>query len=184
MMNRLLRRLLFVACFAAPGAQALEVAEAYAAIPHRRTPYDISLSPEAAAQKTSLGRLFSHTDKGVVLRVEGMKAHTSRDAAALKRVVAEYDALVAALQKEDLVPQVAPARALIVDALKLQQRHFQSRPAGGLAFTHKEIESIPEVRQSSQMLQKAYGLLMAAFPAEVARNRTAFFDHLCALDFL
>jgi len=160
------------------------VAEAYAAIPHRRTPYEISLSPSATAQKASLARLFAHTDKGVVLRVEGMKAHGARDAASVKRVVAQYDALIADLQKEDLAVEVAPARSLIIDALKLQQRHFQSRPAGGLTFTHRDVASVADVQQSSQQLQKAYGLLMRAFPAEAARNRTSFFDHLCALDFL
>ena len=31
---------------------------------------------------------------------------------------------------------------------------------------------------------EAYGFLMKTFPKETPRNRTSFFDHLCALDFL
>jgi len=160
------------------------VAEAYAAIPHRRTPYDISLSPSAAAQKASLARLFGQTDKGVVLRVEGMKAHGARDAAGVKRVVAQYDTLIADLQKENVATEIAPARSLVVEALKLQQQYFQSRPAGTLVFTSRELHGNPDVKGASEKLQKAYGILMRAFPGEAPNNRTSFFDHLCALDFL
>jgi len=42
----------------------------------------------------------------------------------------------------------------------------------------------PDVKQASGNLHRAYGLLMNAFPGETARNRTAFFDYLCALDYL
>jgi hypothetical protein len=165
-------------------AGAMDVAEAYAAIPHQRTPYDAASSPSQAAQKASLARLFGHTDRGVVLRVQGMRAHGARDEASLKRVVGQYDALIADLEREDLSAEVRPARALVVEALRMHQRHFSSRPAGGLTFVRGQIGSVPDVRQSSGKLHKAYGELMRAFPGETPRNRTSFFDHLCALDFL
>jgi hypothetical protein len=171
-------------CLAAPLASAMEVAEAYASIPHRRTPYDPATSPSAANQKASLARLFGLTDRGVVLRVQGMKAHAARDEATLKRVVNQYDALIADLKREGLAPEVEPARPLIIEALRLQQRHFGSRPAGGLVFVRNEIASIPDVRQSSGKLHRAYSELLRAFQSETPRNRTSFFDHLCALDFL
>jgi hypothetical protein len=171
-------------CLAAPLASAMEVAEAYAAIPHRHTPYDPATSPSAANQKASLARLFGLTDRGVVLRVQGMKAHAAGDEATLKRVVNQYDALIADLKREGLSTEIEPARTLIVEALRLQQRHFVSRPAGGLVFVRSEIAGIPDVRQSSGKLHKAYGELKRAFPGETPRNRTSFFDHLCALDFL
>jgi len=183
-MKRPILLALLLASLASPLAHALDVAEAYAAIPHRRTPYDVSLSPSAAAQKASLARLFAHTDKGVVLRVEGMNAHKARDAAGVKRVVDQYGVLIADLEKEPVAPEVAPARSLIVEALKLQRRHLQSQPAGGLVFVRRDIVRIPDVQDSSQKLQQAYGVLMKTFPAEAQRNRTSFFDHLCALDFL
>ena len=182
-MKRAFVLLLLVLAQVAPAAQAMDVAEAYAAIPHRRTQYDASASPSAAAQKASLVWLFANTDRGVVLRVEGMKAHGNKDAAALQRVGSQYDALVADLQKkEDVAPDVARARGLVVEALKQQKRYLQSRPAGQLVFT--QIGKVPEVSGASQRLLEAYGILMKAFPQETPRNRTSFFDHLCALDFL
>ena len=181
-MKARVRLLLLSLCLAAPAARALDVAEAYAAIPHRRTPYDAAASPSPAPQKAALAWLFARTDRGVVLRVEGMKAHGSKDAATLQRVVSQYDSLIAELAKEQLVEEVKPARGLIVEAMKKQRRYLSSQPAGQLAFT--QIGRVPEVSGASAQLIEAYGILMKTFPKETPRNRTSFFDHLCALDFL
>jgi hypothetical protein len=183
-MTRLAAVLLLLLGFGSPLASAMDVAAAYAAIPHRQTTYDASISPSAAAQKASLARLFKLTDRGVVLRVQGMQAHAAGDEATLKRVISQYDALIADLKREDVADELHSPRTHIVEALRMQQRHFGSRPAGGLVFVRNEIAGIPAVKQSSGKLHRAYNELMRAFPAEAQRNRTSFFDHLCALDFL
>jgi hypothetical protein len=41
-----------------------------------------------------------------------------------------------------------------------------------------------KVRSSSANLQGAYGDLMRLFPSENATNKQAFYDYLCALDFI
>jgi hypothetical protein len=181
-MKAFVRPALLALCVIAQAAQALDVAEAYAAIPHRRTAYDEATSPSPAPQKAALAWLFARTDRGVVLRVEGMKAHGSKDAATLKRVVSQYDALIGELAKEEVVDEVKPARNLVVEALKKQKRYLSSQPAGQLTFT--QIGRVPDVSGASSQLLEAYGILMKTFPKETARNRTSFFDHLCALDFL
>jgi hypothetical protein len=181
-MNLFCRSLLLALCLVTQAAAAMDVAEAYAAIPHRRTAYDPAASPSPAAQKSALAWLFDRTDRGVVLRVEGMKAHGKKDPATLQRVVSQYDALIGELAKEEVVPEVAPARSLVVEALKKQRRYLQSQPAGQLTFV--QLGRVPEVSGASQQLLEAYGLLMKTFPKETPRNRTSFFDHLCALDFL
>lgn len=181
-MSTAVRSLVLTLGLASQAALALDVAEAYAAIPHRRTPYDAVASPSPAHQKAALAWLFARTDRGVVLRVEGMKAHGSKDAAALQRVVSQYDSLIAELAKEEVVEEVKPARGLIVEAMKKQRRYLSSQPAGQLTFT--QVGRAPEVSGASQQLQEAYGFLMKTFPQETPRNRASFFDHLCALDFL
>ena len=40
------------------------------------------------------------------------------------------------------------------------------------------------VHTASARLHEAYGQLMRLYPEEGAQNRDAFFDYLCALDFL
>jgi hypothetical protein len=169
---------------APPIPTAADVANAYAAIPHQRTQFDASSSTAAAKQKADLARLFAYTDRGVVLRVQGMKAHGAKDAAALKRVMAGYDALIAELNREQFSGAVAQAQTLVIEALQLQQRHLHSRPEGGLVFAGQQISSVPDVRAASGKLLKAYDILMRAFPEETKRNKAAYFDHLCALDFL
>ena len=42
----------------------------------------------------------------------------------------------------------------------------------------------PLVQSSHNKLMKAYQLLNVQFPKEHAHNKAAFFDHLCALDFI
>lgn len=113
-----------------------------------------------------------------------MQAHGAKDAAGVKRAVAGYDGLIADLRKEQFSAEVAPAQALIVEALQLQQRHLQSRPEGGLVFVRAQISTVPDVKEASGKLIKAYGILTRAFPGEPQRNKASFYDHLCALDFL
>ena len=169
---------------AAVEASAVSIEEAYASIPHRRTPFHAASAKASPAHAAQLQRLFELTDRGVVLRVEGMQAHYNRDRAGLARVLAGYDALAATLRAERFAPELVPARDMIVEALAGQRRHLASRPDGGLAFVRQQLAATPEVKNASHQLHGAYAILMKAFPQQSNHNRTAFFDHLCALDFL
>jgi len=82
-----------------------DVANAYAAIPHHRTQFDASSSTAAATPKANLARLFAYTDRGVVLRVQGMQAHGAKDAAGVKRAVS------AAMQRSAIKARPIPAPA-------------------------------------------------------------------------
>jgi hypothetical protein len=42
----------------------------------------------------------------------------------------------------------------------------------------------PLVASSSGKLRRAYGELLTLFPQEDAHNKAAFFDYLCAMDFI
>jgi hypothetical protein len=113
-----------------------------------------------------------------------MQAHGARSAAEVKRVGAGYEDLIADLRKEKFSAEIAPAQTLVLEALRLHQRHLQSRPEGGLVFVQQQISIVPEVKEAHGKLLQAYNALMRAFPGETQRNKTAFYDHLCALDFL
>ena len=172
-----------LACLAAPAADAMTPEEAYAAIPHKRTTFDAAGSKLTPGQSASLSRIFAMTDQGVVLRVQGMLAHRQRDAQEVKRVVAGYDSLIAAMESEKVDAAVEPARELIARALRDQRRYLASRPAG-LQFARGELTGAEGIGQSHRQLMDAYSVLTRAFPGEVPRNKTAFYDYLCALDFL
>lgn len=163
---------------------AMSPEEAYAAIPHQRTTFDPKASKLSSSHVDSLQRLFALSDQGVVLRVEGMRAQRSRNAAELKRVLQAYDALIENLQAQKLSPEVVPVRDLVVKALSDQKRYLASKPEGGMQFVGRELAMSPDVTQASGNLHRAYDTLLKAFPGEPARNKSSFYDYLCALDYL
>jgi hypothetical protein len=169
---------------AAMPARAMSPEEAYAAIPHARTTFETRSSTLPAAQADSLKRLFALSDQGVILKVEGMRAQRARNAGELKRVLAGYDKLVENLEAQPFTGEVAPARDLIAKALRDHKRYMASRPEGGMQFARNELVSAPDVKRASASLVQAYNLLMQSFPREAERNKAAFFDYLCALDYL
>ena len=164
-------------------AGAMTTEEAYAAIPHRRTTFEATASKLPADKSASLQRLFEYTDRGVVLRVQGMAAQRNGDAREVKRVLESYDALITEVRGAPFAPEVVPARDQVAEALALQRRFLASRPAG-LTFVRNQLASTPEVSQASGKLHGAYGVLMRAFPGESQKHKQSFYDHLCALDFL
>jgi hypothetical protein len=181
---RTLPCLLVAAVISVLPARAMSPEEAYAAIPHRRTTFDPGTSKLPRAQAEGLQRLFALSDQGVILRVEGMQAHRSRNAAELARVLKAYDALIEQLRAGQFVAEALPVRDLVVEALRGQKRFIAAKPAGGIKFERKELAMTPDVKQASGQLQQAYGLLLKAYPGEGVRNKTSFYDYLCALDYL
>jgi hypothetical protein len=70
---------------------------------------------------------------------------------------------------------------LITSAVKEQQRYF------AVLDSHRKLEFDAGnrfVQSSHGKLIHAYRLLMSRYPQENAHNKKAFFDHLCALDFI
>jgi hypothetical protein len=177
----------FVACVSF-AAHAMTVEEAYAAIPHKRTVFDGNASKLSAAQIDSLKRLFASSDQGVVLRVEGLRA--LRGAAAsqlptqLRKAINDYRALASAVASLNVSAEIKPAQDLIAQAIADHQRFFEMKLRDNDTLAKRDAALTTEIHQASQKLHRAYDVLMKAFPNEAASNKTAFYDYLCALDFL
>jgi len=179
------RAAVFLAMVLAAGeAPALSPDEAYAAIPHRRIAFDAGTSTLARSQADSLQRLFALTDEAVVLRVEGMRAVRSANAADIGQVLSRYDSLVVALRALEVPADIVAARDLVAQAVADQRRFLASKRAERYQFVRADLAMSPDVREASGKLHRAYEALMKAFPNERPRNKEAFYDHLCALDYL
>ncbi len=165
-------------------AAALTVDQAYVAIPHQRTPFDTAASRLARGQAEALQQLFDLSDRGTVLRVDALQGLQRADVAHVRAVVRDYAALQEALKQLRPTQQTRAATDLVMQAVQQQQRFFEAKLQAGNSGSRLDAAFTADVHQSSQKLRQAYSLLMAAFPEETARNRQAFFDHLCALDFL
>ena len=68
----------------------------------------------------------------------------------------------------------------VEDAIRYEYEYLLERERAGLPFNSGH----PKVRAASRYAHAAYDELLTLYPTENASNKQAFFDYLCALDFL
>jgi hypothetical protein len=170
---------------AAADAGAMTVDQAYSQLKHRRTVFDASKTRVPQAQQESLRRLFSIAELGTVLKVRAYNAHASGDKAGYAAVMKDYESLVAVSKRQPPPVEIKPVHDLVVGAIAGQRGVLAaSASKAPTVLSRKELERNPDVQKVHRDLLRAYNLLLATFPQEPAVNRDAFYDYLCALDFL
>jgi hypothetical protein len=155
------------------------VERAYRAIPHRRTVFNADAATMSADERDYLQQLFALVDLGIVERVETLGWLRSRDGSGPS--VESYDQVVSRLGALTVPARLASVHRLVSEAM-VEQR-------GALAEWRKttvpaNLPAHPLVVSSSGKLRQAYGELLALFPRENEHNKAAFFDYLCAMDFI
>ncbi len=173
-------------------ADGMSINDAYRSIPHRQTTYQVLPASISSKDAGSLDRLFGIVDRAVVARVETLSWLTSGGRQG--KPVADYqrtsEGLLRELEKLNPPERIVPAVNLIATALQEQRSYFrewdkataESQPFPYTLYKDGNLHSL--VRSSSSKLIQAYNHLMQSFPTESPHNRQAFFDHLCALDFI
>jgi hypothetical protein len=156
-----------------------EITRAYRAIPHRRTRYTASRSKLGEPDSHFLAELFRWVDYGVVARVGALQGFHSQRGATER--VEELNAIATQVEALAVPPKARDAVRMIVSALDEQRAALESWQRQGLP-THLQADQ--RVQRSSRLLQNAYGQLMSSYAEEIQHNKQAFFDHLCALDFI
>ena len=182
-MARLLYALLFASCSAC-AADTMTVEEAYAAIPHHRTVFSQHSSKLAPAQVRSLSQLFAWSDQGTVLRVQALRDLRAGRLQDVRRTMDGYRTLIATLASSQPAAEIKPVQLLVLEAIQGHQRFFERKLQQSANPARIDASFTPEVHQASEKLRRAYGLLMNNFPNEPSINKAAFYDYLCALDFL
>lgn len=183
-MTRAVFLILLVGCLHSLESEALTVEEAYASIPHQRTVFDRSASQLSRAQVEGLTQLFALSDRGTVLRVAGIRAFRAGQLNDFRRAMDGYPTLIEALKSLNVPGEMKPVQELVLQAVQAHQRFFEAKVKASNALAKRDLGFTPEVHEASRKLHHAYNLLMKMFPNESGVNKTAFFDHLCALDFL
>ena len=150
----MIKVLILALILAAHAAAAMSVDEAYASIPHRRTVFDRRAALMPADEADGLVRLFALVDRAIVARV----------------TKTGYEPLLAELRALALPARLQPVQRLVVEAVVAERAYLDGEASA--------------VHTASARLHEAYGQLMRLYPEEGAQNRDAFFDYLCALDFL
>lgn len=162
----------------------LTVEEAYAAIPHKRTIFAPKQSLLAVSESNTLKQLFDLADRAIVLKVIAAKAMQANDAPRVKQTIADYDALINHLSTLTTSDDLKRVKTNLLTAIQKHRDHFQTKQTQFQAASHYDQSFTPDIHEASRILQQTYGLLMRAFPEESSNNKIAFYDYLCALDFI
>jgi len=173
-------------------ADGMSVNDAYRAIPHRQTTYQVSSSSISPKGTGLLDRLFRIVDRAVVARVETLSWLTSggRQGKPFAHYQRTLNSLLRELEALNPPERIIPAVNLITTALQEQRSYLREwdqaiakrQPFPYTLHRGGNLHSL--VRSSSNKLLQAYNHLMKSYPKESPHNRQAFFDHLCALDFI
>jgi len=128
--------------------------EAHATARYVRTVFDRRAALMPADEADGLVRLFALVDRAIVARV----------------TKTGYEPLLAELRALALPARLQPVQRLVGEAVVAERAYLDGEASA--------------VHTASARLHEAYGQLMRLYPEEGAQNRDAFFDYLCALDFL
>ena len=189
------RQLSFLVCcgwlLSVASFSAMSVEEAYRAIPHRYTPFEsksVKMSPKDAAALQGFFRLLN---LAIVERVQAQTWFQSngKRGVAFPNYQRSTDGLIAQLEALTQPDSLKAVHRDVIDALRDQRAYFeewQRAVRRGELFRYQPGASPhhPRVLSSSKKLQQAYGRLIQHYPQETERTKQAFFDHLCALDFI
>jgi hypothetical protein len=164
---------------ARPPRSLSDIEAAYRAIPHRRTVFDVEAAGMSPAERAYLRRLFNLVDLGIVHRVETLtwlRSNRTPEPSA-----EDYERTQNQLNALAVPPRLAGVHRLVAEAMREQRAALEEWRKTAVPA---DLPRHPLVASSSNKLHRAYAELLALFPQEGAHNKTAFFDYLCALDFI
>lgn len=164
------------------GGHTLTVEEAYRQIPHAQTTYLSSKSNLDKALNTDLERMFALVDQGVVARFESYRnLYNSKSA---QSGIKSYKKVIADLTELKVAKSLHTIKKTIIDSMTTQVLYLEEWSRNQENKNTPFNPGHPQVQKSSNSLRAAYARLTSLFPKESEHNRKAFFDHLCALDFI
>ncbi len=168
-------------------ADTMTIEEAYRAIPHGKTDFAIKESKLDQASKMFLKQMFGLVNSAIVQRVQTLQWFGSDGKKG--NSFQEYSVNIAYIQQAmgQLVepPSLKGVKLLVVQAIDDQSNYFRKWDASVRKGEPYQFNSgDPFVQSSHHNLINAYNQLMRMFSVESEVNKKAFFNHLCALDFI
>ncbi len=150
---------------------ALDIAKAYRLIPHQQTPFYLSKTNIPNAEAKYVSRLLTLSELAMVERIEAMTKGVRKS-----RYHADIKEILSRLANLNTPSKLVPAHQHIVTAIEQHRSYFDMNTA--------KSKKQQLVQSSHQHLIAAYNVLMQLYPQETKHNKKAFFDYLCALDFI
>ncbi len=163
-----------------PNFRALSAERAYSRIPHPRTPFRPDFGRMTAREARYLEALFRLTDVGVVERV--YLQEQVRSGAMGSPETTNYGEILAGLRGLSTPDHLRDVEALIFEAIGEQSRYLEDWRQTGIPGYFSADAAL--VQSSHRKLIAAYQRLIRLYENEGRHNKQAFYDHLCALDFI
>ncbi len=167
-------------------ASSMTVEEAYEAIPHRQTTFDINYSLMSSKEAEYLNKLFKLVDLAIVERVQTLywfqtDGKQGKDYMHYQR---QFYNIISNLNSLEVPENLQVVHNLITQSIESQNKFFKdwnNTINSGEEFLFESDH--PSIMKSHQELIEAYNALMTMYPNENTQIKQAFYDHLCVLDF-
>lgn len=165
----------------------MSVDEAYRAIPHQKTDFDRNTAGMRTDEAVYLDAFFALVNAAIVERVQALQWFSSGGSTgkAHDHYRASIDTILADLNQLTVPAGLRDMHRQVVAAVRLQSEYFDGwaeRTARGERFRFDSTDQ--HVVAASHQLISAYRQLMKRYPEATGNNRQAFYDYLCALDFI
>ena len=174
-------------CCANQFAVAMSVDEAYRAIPHKKTDFDRYTARMSTDETAYLDSFFTLVNAAIVAKVQTLKWFSSGGTAG--KPYAQYrsrvDVILADFNRLSIPVSLRDVQKQVVAAVQLHSEYFRdwaARTSTGERFRFSATDE--RITASSRQLIGSYNQLMQRYPEATRNNRQAFYDHLCALDFI
>jgi hypothetical protein len=159
--------------------QSMTVGQAYQRIPHAQTTFSPTQTQAMnASEAQNANELFTWVDFAIVERVMLMD-NIQRGQ---QYSSGNYAVILAKLNNMVVAEKLTESKNLIIAAINDQKNYFEQQARAAQSQPINSQNSL--IQDSHQKLFTAYNKLMALYPQESDHNKKAFFDHLCALDFI
>ena len=165
-----------------PPAQAMTTEQAYSVLRHQRPVFSPGIASIPENESAYLAQLFSVIDQAVAQRVGIMSWLAGKGAG--PEPFDDYDAILFQLSALRPPKKLLAVHQLTTQAIEEQRdliRQWKKQPR---VFVWENVRNNPLISSSSQKLHQAYNHVMELYPQEHQKNREAFYDYFCCLDFL
>ena len=166
---------------------AMTVEEAYRAIPHEQTDFDTKAAKMSAEESAFLAQFFTLVNYAIVAKVETLQWFSSkgRHGSPYGQYKMKIDNLITEFQGLNVPKNLTDVHKLVLESVIIQHAYYEKWDTAvkrGEQFRFNRNDQL--ISNSSARLIQAYHLLMAHYPQEAKNNKSAFYDYLCALDFI
>jgi len=172
-MKQVILALIFLIC---SSAHAMGIEQAYQLIPHQRTVFQLHKTNLPASDAQQVTRLLTLAEKAMVERVNALNNGASKT-----DYMSRIDSILWQIEQLQVPGQVTAARDHIQTAVQQHRSFFELQNVSG---SNARAGRNQLIQSSHKHLISAYGVLMRTYPNETKHNKQAFFDYLCALDFI